>query len=218
MIILGDVGLNYYGGWRDYHAKQQLSSLPLTFFCIHGNHEERPQNITGYEVKEWHGAGVMYEPCFPNILFAIDGNVYQLNGLDTMVIGGAYSVDKEERVESMAHGFTQFKWFKDEQPSEGTKNLVEWELEKRGNQIDVMLSHTCPVNIRPVHAFLPGIDQSSVDISTEQWLQTLKNKTRISRWYSAHYHVDETIDNHKMLYRDIITFPTKEEIDGTAAV
>ena len=52
MIILGDVGLNYYGGWRDYHAKQQLASLPLTFFCIHGNHEERPQNIPGYEVKE----------------------------------------------------------------------------------------------------------------------------------------------------------------------
>ena len=215
MIILGDVGLNYYGGWRDHHAKRQLSSMPLTFFCIHGNHEERPQNIDGYCTKEWNGAEVMYETEFPNILFAVDGSVYHLNGLDTMVVGGAYSVDKEERLEAMSCGFDQYRWFASEQPSDETKALCEQVLESRGNQIDVMLTHTCPMSVRPVHAFLPQVDQSAVDTSTEEWLQTIKDKTRILYWYNAHYHVDGTIDNHKMLYHDIIAFPYREDTYGS---
>ena len=39
MIILGDAGINYYGGWRDIHKKQRLAKLPITLFAIHGNHE-----------------------------------------------------------------------------------------------------------------------------------------------------------------------------------
>ena len=26
----------------------------MTFFCIHGNHEERPENIEGYKTKIFH--------------------------------------------------------------------------------------------------------------------------------------------------------------------
>ena len=42
MIILGDAGINYYGGWRDKDLKRWLAGLPLTLFSIHGNHEQRP--------------------------------------------------------------------------------------------------------------------------------------------------------------------------------
>jgi phage-related protein len=38
MIILGDAGINYYGGRRDMNAKRRLAQLPLTLFSIHGNH------------------------------------------------------------------------------------------------------------------------------------------------------------------------------------
>ena len=79
-------------------------------------------------------------------------------------------------------------------------------------QVDVMLTHTCPMSDRPVHSFLPGVDQATVDTSTEEWLQKLADKTRISRWYAGHYHVDETIGKTRFLYKDIIVFPTKEEI------
>lgn len=29
MIILGDAGFNYYGGWRDVFAKSSVSNLPI---------------------------------------------------------------------------------------------------------------------------------------------------------------------------------------------
>ena len=41
IIILGDVGYNYYGGERDEEAKRHLSHVKPTILCIHGNHEIR---------------------------------------------------------------------------------------------------------------------------------------------------------------------------------
>ena len=48
MIILGDTGFNYYGGKRDATVKSYANAFPIRLFCIHGNHEIRPQNIPSY--------------------------------------------------------------------------------------------------------------------------------------------------------------------------
>ena len=42
LIILGDVEINYYLDVKDHQLKNSLDKLPITFFCVHGNHEERP--------------------------------------------------------------------------------------------------------------------------------------------------------------------------------
>lgn len=97
-VILGDAGLNYYNDRRDRKKKDQLAQVPITFFCLHGNHEMRPSEELGYEVAEYHGGKVWMQPAYPNILFAIDGEVYDFNGNSCIVIGGAYSVDKYYRL------------------------------------------------------------------------------------------------------------------------
>ena len=58
MIILGDAGINFYGGRRDQKKKEFINALPITLFCIHGNHEQRPANIPTYIEKQWHGGVV----------------------------------------------------------------------------------------------------------------------------------------------------------------
>lgn len=46
LILLGDVGLNYYGADQgDRKRKKLLNKAGVPIFCIHGNHEERPFNI-----------------------------------------------------------------------------------------------------------------------------------------------------------------------------
>lgn len=70
IIILGDAGINFSGGWRDLHKKEFISQLPITLFCIHGNHEQRPARIPSYTEQEWHGGTVYVEEQFPSILFA----------------------------------------------------------------------------------------------------------------------------------------------------
>ena len=138
-IILGDVGLNYYGDRRDRRGKDALAQIPITFFCIHGNHEMRPSEELGYQVKEYHGGKVWVQPEYPNLVFAIDGEIYDFFGHSCIVIGGAYSVDKYYR---LARGYN---WFEDEQPSDEIKEKVERVLSERDWKIDVVLSHTCPL-------------------------------------------------------------------------
>lgn len=86
-VILGDAGLNYYNDRRDRKKKDQLAQVPITFFCLHGNHEMRPSEALGYELAEYHGGKVWMQPAYPNILFAIDGEVYDFNGNSCIVIG-----------------------------------------------------------------------------------------------------------------------------------
>ena len=65
LVILGDAGLNYYGNPKDKRLKQQLSELPITLFCIHGNHEKRPERIPTYTETGWHGGKVYIEHGLP---------------------------------------------------------------------------------------------------------------------------------------------------------
>ena len=62
LIILGDAGINYYGGHRDKKLKQYIASMPITLLCIHGNHERRPTAGLGYERMRRFGGEVMVQP------------------------------------------------------------------------------------------------------------------------------------------------------------
>ena len=68
-------------------------------FCIHGNHEERTENISSYKVKIFHDGIVCYEEEYTNRLFAKDGEVYEFNDHKVFAIGGAYNVEKYFRLE-----------------------------------------------------------------------------------------------------------------------
>lgn len=193
IVMLGDVGVNYYGGKRDSLPKRILSSLPVTFLCIHGNHEIRPQNIPEYKPTIWNGGRVLVDEEHPNILFVEDGEIYDLDGKKALAIGGAYSVDKFYRLQR------GFGWWADEQPSELTKRKVEGVVSEC-KDIDIILSHTCPKKYIPTEMFLPMIDQSSVDNSTEEWLDTIEDAVDYKAWYCGHWHTDKRIDKMHFLF------------------
>lgn len=98
IAIMGDVGINYYGKENEKSAKKKYNEFGPTLFCIQGNHEERPYNFASYKMKKWNGGIVYYEEEFPNLIFAKDGEIYNLNGQQVLVLGGAYSVDKWYRI------------------------------------------------------------------------------------------------------------------------
>lgn len=199
VIVLGDVGLNYYGGHDDVKNKKIVSSLPATFFCIHGNHENRASNLDSYSPVMYHGGLVYYEPQFPNILFPADGQIFTLDGKACMVCGGAYSVDKWVRLRR------GYRWWPDEQPSEAIRAEVETRLAARNWQVDVMLTHTCPTKYIPAEAFLPGVDQTLVDRDTEDWLDGIESKLSYSDWYCGHWHINKCIDRMHFLFRDFLS-------------
>ena len=195
LILLGDVGANYYGNKRDKLVKEKLDYFPPTSLCIHGNHEQRPENIDGYELIDWNGGKVWVQPEYPSILFARDGDIYTIGKYRYLVIGGAYSVDKFYRLKR------GYGWWEDEQPSAEIKAYVEKQLEEK--EFDIILSHTCPFKYEPIEAFLPMIDQDSVDDSTERWLDDIENRVDYTAWFCGHWHIDKRIDRVHFLYKKL---------------
>lgn len=195
IVLLGDVGVNYTGTMRDRLLKQELCDMKSTFFCIHGNHENRPQNICSYHEKEWRGGRVLYEDDFPNILFPIDGDIFELDNQKCIVIGGAYSVDKFYRLQ------IGYKWWYDEQPTPKIKEYVEQQI--KSNEINVVFSHTCPYKYIPTECFISGIDQSKVDNDTELWLDAIEDKLDYKAWYCGHWHINKMIDKMHFLYHNV---------------
>lgn len=194
IVILGDVGANYYLNKRDKETKEKLSSIKPTILCIHGNHEARPDKIAGYETKIWNDGLVQYQPGYPNLLFAVDGALYNIDGKQCIALGGAYSVDKYYRLEK------GYAWFEDEQPSDAIKNYVNNQLLSVSNKVDVVFSHTCPFKYEPREAFLSCIDQSTVDDSTEKWLDAIEDRLDYKAWFCGHWHIDKKIDKMYFLF------------------
>lgn len=203
LIILGDAGFNYHLNGRDTRVKEYAGTLPVTFFCVHGNHEARPQRIPSYAEGEYHGGKVLYEEAFPDILFAVDGEVYDFNGYKCIVIGGAYSIDKHYR---LAHGLN---WWPDEQPDGEIKGMVEKRLVALDYKIDIVLSHTCPRKYEPTEVFLSVFDQSTVDKSTEDWLDSIENRLDYKKWYCGHYHTRKRTGKMQFMYEDFDTLPIR---------
>lgn len=196
LIILGDAGINYYRDESDVNLKQTLSKLPITLFCIHGNHEARPHTIGAYKEKTWRSGIVYIEPEYPNLLFAKDGEIYDFDGKKTIVIGGAYSVDKEVRLIRGWH------WFSDEQPGKWAKRRAEQQLNDNDWTVDIILTHTAPLKYEPTEVFMDCVDQSKVDKSTEFWLDGIENGLTYKKWYVGHYHTEKKIDKLEFMFNN----------------
>ena len=185
VIILGDVGFQYYKNKKDWKLKHHSAQFGYTIYCLRGNHEDRISNsknahrIYDDEVKGY----VWIEDEFPNIkYFDDDFGEYFINGKRILTIGGAYSVDKWYRLQN------DFKWFADEQLTAkemafAEKHLAQWNY-------DLILSHTAPIDWEPTDLFLSCIDQSTVDKTMEVWLKKFKDMTSWKVWLFGHYHAD----------------------------
>ena len=61
VIILGDAGINYCLNKEDNKCKKYLNDMNIKLFCIQGNHEERPENISSYKVVDMFRCKVFIE-------------------------------------------------------------------------------------------------------------------------------------------------------------
>ncbi len=214
LIILGDAGFNYYEDVRDDKLKKKISDLNITLFCLHGNKENRPQNVGTYGIRSFCGGKVYYEPKYPNIFFAIDGEVYTFEGKKYMVVGGAHSVDKMRCLEE------DQPFWEDEMPDDAVKTKVEKRLERENYSIYGMMTHTCPIDYLPTEMFMSTRQNAAIkrkprkvkskklfspdiDRSTEEWLGKIEKQLVYEVWYCGHYHIDKQIDKVNMMCHEI---------------
>ena len=204
MIICGDAGINYDLGQRDKKLKERLANLPITLLIVHGNHEERAWNVNGYihrnKMIDNNNVYCWYEEKYPNICFVNDFDLQLINGKWFMFIGGAYSVDKYYR---LAMGY---QWFSSEQiPEDDMWKIMDLiHTHSEHHNIDYIVTHTCPLKYEPTEAFLPGINQSTVDKRTEKFLDEVEVLVQYEHWYCGHYHISKHLEKLSFLFYEIV--------------
>lgn len=207
MILLGDAGLNFFFNSRDRKFKEKLGKFPFTYFVIRGNHEERPSICAEKNPEAWHkekyfGNEVWVENDFPYIKYAMDYvNWYVIDDYITLVIPGAYSVDKYRRLQM------GWSWFPNEQLTTEEMEQGFHLLDGMQYKCDLVLSHTCPVIYEPTDLFLSVVDQSTVEKDMERYLGQIEYRLDYKAWLWGHYHAFRDyprVDRHKklMLFND----------------
>ena len=194
IIILGDSGINFYLNQTDIRHKKELIKYRFQIYCVRGNHEERPENLEYELVYDENVNGEVYiDPINPNIKYFKDGGEYNIEGYKTLVIGGAYSVDKKYRL--LRAGLTEETndpkksgWFSDETLSNQEKYKIQ--VDVLNKEYDLVLTHTCPYEFEPTDLFLNFINQEEVDKSMEYFLDWVKDNTKWKVWLFGHYHAD----------------------------
>ena len=199
VIILGDVGFNYYKSKHDWKTKHRAAKFGYTIYCLRGNHEDRAENMEHpiYVIDKFVNGMVCYEEEFPNIRYFMDCVAeYEIMGKKILCIPGAYSVDKWYRLQNDWH------WFANEQLT--AEEMAEAEEEFKDGKFDLVLSHTCPYDWMPTDLFLNCVDQSTVDKSMELWLNKFKDMIDWGLWCFAHYHVDRIERPHvEIFYNEV---------------
>lgn len=194
VIILGDAGLNFYLNKTDEKKKKILANYGIRIYCVRGNHEERPENL-GYKLEfdKDVGGDVYIDKVNPEIRYFQDGGIYWIEGHQTLIVGGAYSVDKWWRLRradltEQDNNPKMSGWFSDEQLTEDEKTAID--LVTLNESFDFVLTHTCPIAWEPTDLFLGCIDQSTVDKSMELWMDSLRKHIDWKIWCFGHYHAD----------------------------
>ena len=220
ILILGDAGFDFYLNKTDEHKKKEVDARGYYIYFLRGNHEQRPSLVPGYEIindPEVKGA-VYCDPRYPHIRAFMDYGFYQIKGYSCLIIGGAYSVDKEWRLvrggnlTEETNDPKKSGWFNDEQLTADEMQDCLFKVKTfaaTGKIIDFIFTHTCPTKFQPTDMFLNFIDQSTVDNSMEEFLEEISYSIGWTIWCFGHYHADR-IERPRVeqYYNDI------EEIDN----
>lgn len=189
LIILGDAGV-LWNGVEDKDVQKILNNLPVTTLWLDGNHENFDM-LKSYTEDIWHGGRVHF--ISDSIIHLERGQVFKIDGLSFFTFGGANSIDKSIRR-------TGLSWWPEEMPSdyeyeEGLRNL-----EKVNWKVDYILTHTCPefVANQLVTYIYPGEE------TLQRYLNRIVEEVEFKKWFFGHWHMDESVDNFRCLYNDIL--------------
>lgn len=205
LIILGDAGLNFYLSGTDDKAKNKVTATEVIVYCIRGNHDCRPEDLDYGLFYDSNVHGDVYiQSQYQNIRYFKDGGTYTINGQSVLVIGGAYSIDKEYRLSrASANKTTWTGWFANEQLSEEERNTIQQNV--AGKHFDIVLTHTCPIEWRPQDSLMINVTE---DPTMELWLQDLQSQFTWDHWFCGHFHQNMRLRrNVILLYNYGVAFP-----------
>ena len=203
IIVCGDFGLL----WKDKISKEEqkvideLVKLPCTLLFCDGNHENFNRLKKLKSVAKFGGTAGEYIK--DKAYHLRRGEIYDIAGRNTFVMGGALSIDKRFRTPN-------FSWWADEAISDEDLTRGVDKIREFKGDIDLIITHTCPYSFLKCVARFIDIAHKTQDTNTqklETLLQALLDKKISTRnsffartistfqgknmeWFFGHWHAD----------------------------
>lgn len=211
VISLGDFGTPYWSAKKktklDMETFEVFNQFHTNFAIIQGNHSKRFERVKWFKQTKFCNGNSFYFQKYPNFYFLQNGEVYTINDMNFLVIGGGYSVDKYIRI---AKGWT---WEPEEKLNDEEKSKIR-NLISANENYDFVLTHVAPLELQPTWLFLDFVDQSTVETDEEEFLSEIRQKINYKAWFFGHYHGDYIVgDKEYLLYNDYVQI-TKDNILG----
>ena len=202
VILAGDFGGVWAGEQADGYKLDWLEDKPFTTLFVDGNHENFDL-LNAYPEQEWNGGRV--HVVRPHVLHLMRGQVFEIGGLTWFTMGGAASHDIEDgildpavpdfkrRCWVMRRMNARFRvlghsWWSEEMPNEAEYAEAEANLERAGWCVDCILTHCAPTSIAQ------RLNQHYQPDKLTDFLETVKQRCRFSKWFCGHYHMNQVID------------------------
>jgi hypothetical protein len=188
LIILGDAGIIWS---KSEEYTSEYSVLGPTVLFIDGNHENFDL-LNKFPVVEICSGKAHY--INEKIYHLCRGEIFKINGLTFLAMGGARSTDRQYRKEGES-------WWKDEAITEEDMANAQKNLERYGYSVDYVLTHCAPSKVVTNRLYLESDNNTDL-------LQDLMAQITYRHWYFGHYHRDLRVDSKfRCFYNDILEIP-----------
>jgi DNA repair exonuclease SbcCD nuclease subunit len=188
LIVVGDFGVGF-GGHNSMKVlydkvKKRLETNNINLYTIRGNHDD-PSWFDGT-----HN--------FPRLKFLEDHKLITIDGWSIYPVGGATSIDREERIKINekleSKNNNRRCWWPNE-------NIVV--ADKLPVKAEVILTHESPISFDPV---IYRSDDMSLDIYKDvlkdrNYLATIIEEVNFDYWFYGHYHTGYSGNIGDRLYR-----------------
>ena len=208
LIICGDFGLiwSLNGNKDEWEKLKWLDEQPWTTVFVDGNHENFTR-LNGYKVIEKWGGKV--HRIRDSIFHLMRGEVYQIQGLTIFAFGGAFSIDRVDRVKDIS-------WWEEEIPVDIECQNAYENLQKVEYKVDIVVTHDAPKHLALRYGFgmdcmSNGYPNNAVNIL--DWLNLLEYKIDYKQWYCGHYHIDlDDCESFHFLFHRIMDVDTNKNV------
>lgn len=214
VIVCGDFGGIWDNSKTEKYWLDWLENKKFTLLFVDGNHENFDM-LNSFPVTEWNGGKV--HMIRKNIIHLMRGQIFTIEGLRFFTFGGGQSHDidagildrsdpdfaiKKKRLdrENALYRIDHESWWREELPSEDEMEEGLENLEKVGNRVDVVISHSAPSST--VDIFSRGSFRH--DVLTD-YLEKIDGRISFDAWFFGHYHESQMIGRkYVMLYEYFI--------------
>lgn len=195
LIVAGDFGFVWDTSGRRREILDRLERLPFTIAFVDGNHENFPL-IESNPTEIWCGGNI--HRIRKNIVHLMRGEVFTIQGKSIFVFGGAASTDRGWRVRNLS-------WWERELPNQEEYDNALRNLQRRGDEIDYIITHTCPSFLIPLMNAKPhDLDMRVTSFFAD--VATVYARGVFRRWYFGHWHVDQEFlgGRYRGVYYDLV--------------